>query len=139
VGTNAPIIGINVQSSNYNHTIRNNSIHHLNNYNSTTQNAVYGILLIALHGTNKIERNMIYALSNNTNATSSEVAGIGLYGGSVSIQNNMIAIGNEIAQATLIYGIFDSNAGNTLFHNSIYSGGSSNAGVGNSYAFYSNV
>src|SRR5690606_37872260 len=94
---------------------------------------------------NVVARNLIYGLTSATTSASAEVNGIRVAGGTTVYRNNMIALGDGIANAlgsvatnsgtTGLNGINEFLGTNSFFHNSVYIGGSPTAGGGASYAF----
>ena len=138
--TTASAVGILVTSTTPNHTMSRNTISNLTNTNATAASVVTGIQFTGASA-NLVERNLITDLTVATNSTAAEVNGIRINGGTTVYRNNMINLGAGINNAIGtgatqgISGIFEFLGTNTIYHNSIYIGGSPTAGTGASYAF----
>ncbi|UMY65732.1 MULTISPECIES: T9SS sorting signal type C domain-containing protein [unclassified Flavobacterium] len=134
--TTASVIGILSTNTTPAHTISQNTIFNLSNSNTTAASVVTGIQFNGGTG-NVIDRNLIYGLTAATNSTSAEINGIRIAGGTSTIRNNMIAIGEGVANAIPVNGINEPLGTDNIFHNSVYVGGTVTAGTGASYAFNS--
>ncbi|HPH81984.1 MAG TPA: hypothetical protein PL185_05405, partial [Flavobacteriales bacterium] len=91
---------------------------------------------------NAADKNFIHSLSASTSSTTASVNGIVQAGGILKYRNNMIRLGINDAGASIntgytFNGILESSGGSEYFHNSIYVGGSSTTGAGNSYCINS--
>lgn len=125
-----------------NQLISQNTIYNLSNSATSAAISISGIIFDAPSNssTNIIERNKIYNLNLSTTG-----AGIitGIYssssGTSTTYKNNMISLGNNLANGYTIYGLMDSTGINNYYYNSVYIGGLSVIGLGNTYAFNSLV
>ena len=140
-GTNtaASVVGIDFVSTSVNNTVSQNTIFNLSNSNTTAATVVTGIQYTSSTGTNVVERNFIYGLTNASSSASAEINGIRIAGGTATYRNNMIALGNGIANAISTVGINEVSGISNVWHNSIYIGGSATEGTGNSFAFNSTV
>ncbi|MGK4568342.1 beta strand repeat-containing protein [Flavobacterium sp. 3HN19-14] len=136
-GSSASLAGI-VMISTANNIVSQNSIFNLSNTNTSAASTVTGI---HFNGStvNTVDRNNIYGLTAATNSATAEVTGIRVAGGTTTYKNNMITIGDGIANAVQINGINEPSGTGTdnFYHNSIYIGGAPTAGTGNSFAFSS--
>ncbi len=141
----ASVIGVSINASTYNHTISQNTIHTLNNSNSSAATIVTGLFFSSASGTNVVERNLIYGLTSSTTSATAEINGIRVNGGTTTYRNNMIAIGAGVSNALGAVAANSSTAGingineplgtNQFWHNSVYIGGTATAGTGSSFAF----
>jgi hypothetical protein len=142
--TSASVAGIIFTSTTPVQTVTQNTIFNLTNANATAASVVTGIQFTGGTG-NLVQRNLIYDLSVATNSASAEVNGIRVGGGTTTYRNNMIILGNGIANAiggaatnsatTGINGFNGFLGTDNFWHNSIYIGGTATAGSGASYAF----
>lgn len=142
--TSASVIGMSLTTTTPNQTVTQNTIHGLSNSNTTAATIVTGIQFTG-GSANVVARNLIYGLTSATTSASAEVNGIRVAGGTTVYRNNMIALGDGIANAlgsvatnsgtTGLNGINEFLGTNSFFHNSVYIGGSPTAGGGASYAF----
>lgn len=142
--TGASVIGINVTTSTPNHTLSQNTTYNLSNTNATAASVVTGIQFTGSTA-NVVQRNLIYGLTVATTSATAEVNGIRVAGGTTTYRNNMITLGEGIANAiggaatnsstVGIVGINEALGTNQFFHNSVYIGGTATAGSGSSYAF----
>jgi len=134
----ASVIGMSSTTTTPSHTFSQNTIYNLRNTNATAASTVTGIQFTGA-GANSIQRNLIYDLIVDSNSATAEVTGIRVTGGTTLYANNMIRIGNGIANAVQINGINELGGVNNFYHNSIYIGGAPTAGTGNSFVFSSTV
>ncbi len=140
----ASVIGMQFAVATPNHTISQNTIHSLTNTNTTAATVVTGIQFTG-GSANVVERNLIYGLTSATNSASAEINGIRIAGGTSVYRNNMIILGAGVSNAigavaansstSGIVGINEALGTNSIWHNSIYIGGTATAGSGSSYAF----
>ena len=125
-----------------NQLISQNNIYNLINSANSSATSLSGIIFDAPSNSssNIIERNRIYNLNLITTGAGI-ITGIcaSSQGNSTTCQNNMISIGNNLTNGYTIYGLMDSTGINNYYFNSVYIGGSSVIGLGNSYAFNSLV
>ena len=133
--TLASVIGINITTATPAHTVAQNIIYNLTNTNATAASVVTGIQFTGSTGANLVQRNLIYDLFVASTSATAEVNGIRVAGGTTTYRNNMIRIGNAIANAVQVNGFNEFLGTNTVYHNSIYIGGSPTAGAANSFAF----
>uniref|UniRef100_UPI00262400D8 hypothetical protein n=1 Tax=Flavobacterium sp. TaxID=239 RepID=UPI00262400D8 len=137
-GTTASVVGILITASTGSGTLSQNTIFNLTNTNATAASTVTGIQ----YGggtTGVIERNLIYGLTAATNSATAEINGIRVGSGTSVYRNNMIAVGDGIANAMAVNGINEPAGTNSFFNNSVYIGGAPTAGTANSFAFNSTV
>lgn len=142
--TTASMVGMVMNATAANQTLSQNTIFNLSNTNTTAATVVTGIQFNGSTA-NLVERNFIHSLTSATNSATAEVNGIRVSGGTTVYRNNMIALGAGISNAlggaatnSSVNGVngFNEFLGtNTIFHNSIYIGGSPTAGTGSSFAF----
>lgn len=139
----ASVTGIVVNAtSSAGHDIHQNEIHTLTNSHSSTAVSVTGLYLGVLSGTNHVSSNFIHSLMvSNSSAT---INGIVLNVGTADVTNNMVQLGidpsgNNLNIGCSLNGIYESNEGHNLYHNSIFIGGSPTGGNSNSYALNSVV
>ena len=142
--TTASMVGMVLNATAANQTLSQNTIFNLSNTNTTAATVVTGIQFNGSTA-NLVERNFIHSLTSATNSATAEVNGIRVSGGTTVYRNNMIALGAGISNAlggaatnSSVNGVngFNEFLGtNTIFHNSIYIGGSPTAGTGSSFAF----
>lgn len=138
--TAASVAGIIFTSATPVQTVSQNIITGLTNTNTTAASVVTGIQFTGGTG-NLVERNSIADLTVATNSTAAEVNGIRVGGGTTTYRNNMINLGAGVANAigtvstAGVSGFYEFLGTNTIYHNSIYIGGSPTAGAGPSYAF----
>ncbi|AWA29764.1 hypothetical protein HYN48_06555 [Flavobacterium magnum] len=137
-GTAASVIGILTTASSASGTLSQNSIFNLTNTNASAASTVTGIQYGGTT-TGIIERNLIYGLTAATNAATAEINGIRVGSGTSVYKNNMIAIGDGIANAIQVNGINEPAGTDSFFNNSVYIGGAPTAGTANSFAFNSSV
>ncbi len=91
---------------------------------------------------NAADKNFIHSITASTTSASASITGIVQAGGILKYRNNMIrlgidATGSSINTGLVFQGFLESSGGSEYFHNSIYVGGSSTTGAGNSYCINS--
>ncbi|MBX7183269.1 MAG: hypothetical protein K1X82_14250, partial [Bacteroidia bacterium] len=111
---NSYVIGILSKGTATNLSIANNSIYNIRNFSTTTASDCGKAVGLLIDGT-----------TNNN----------------VTISNNQISLANNTGNEVAVFGILDMASGsnfptNRFFHNTVYVGGSNNAGALPSYAFY---
>ena len=127
-----------------NTTISDNQI--VNLLNATTRPSpdanTVGVYYAGSNGaTSILQRNFIYKLFNASNEwnSSNQIIGLYLNAGSLSVQNNIIWLGDGVLNRLALYGIYDVGASGqtkSFYHNTIYLSGSPTAGTVNTYAYY---
>ncbi|MGB3080590.1 MAG: hypothetical protein WBB31_16030, partial [Saprospiraceae bacterium] len=137
--SNASLTGICVTPAATTHLISKNTVFNLHNSNTTDASVITGIQFQGSTGANIVEGNFIYGLSSASTNSSTEINGIRINGGSTTYRNNMIAIGAGTSNACLISGINEPLGTDNFFHNTVFIGGSPNAGTANSYTFNSTI
>ena len=141
-GVSASVTGILINSGSANHNISQNNIHTLKNNHVTDATVVTGIYFAGSSGVNLISRNFIHSLEiANQTAT---INGIVAANGTNTFQNNMIrlgidASGNSVSYGAPINGINETGSGSDFYFNSVYIGGTANAGFSRTFAFASSV
>jgi len=93
---------------------------------------------------NLIQRNFIYGLTHSSTAASALnlMAGIHLAAGSANVSNNILWLGNGVANNFGIFGIYDlgvSGQTNSIYHNTVYLSGTPSGTTQNTYAYYKSV
>ena len=139
-GTYSTPLGISQGSTSANQTISGNQVYNLSNaLAGATTVFNYGITYSgAAAGTNVITGNYIYNLTAASTSTSTQLIGFIMEAGTGTISNNMITLGNGVANGNLIDGIWDySTSATNYYFNSIYLGGTTIVGASSTYAFYS--
>ncbi len=130
-----------VNSATVGNNITDNTIFGISSTSASFAKAIYGLYYSGnFTGTNKVSGNKIYGLSVEATNTTASLYGICIATGTTSYANNVINLSGDI-QSTL-YGIYETGAAsnnNSLYHNSVYIGGTPAAGNLNSYALYSNA
>ena len=120
--------------------ISQNIIHSLKNTHPTASTKVNGIYYQGpASGSNAISQNFIHTLLvSNSN---SEVNGIKVFDGKISVVNNMIQLGLDTGALWITYGgihgIWErcDNGNRTIAFNSVYIGGEATNGSSNTFAF----
>ncbi|MBZ5640358.1 MAG: hypothetical protein LAO51_16580, partial [Acidobacteriia bacterium] len=139
-GSGASVVGIYVSASSTNHTVSQNTIYALANSNASAAVTVTGIVYSSSSGTNLIARNLIHTLTTPSSSATATINGIYVVGGTATYQNNMIDLGNGLANGIVINGINETTAGTDNFHfNSVYVGGTAVGGTANTFAFQSSI
>jgi hypothetical protein len=139
-GASSSMIGIRIDASSANHTVRQNTIFGLANSNSGGSAVIVtGIRFSSTSGTNLIARNLIYNLGVTT-SVASNVNGIAAIGGTATYQNNMVrlgynAAGTAITGGNAFNGIIATGGTNNFFNNSVYIGGTGVSGSTATNAF----
>lgn len=145
-GASSALVGIAYTSTTAPSFISGNEIHTLKSVNGTITSAiqVQGIYYAGpTTGTaNSIERNFIHGLGiMNTANSAAVITGLNITSGIVTAKNNMVNLGidengNSIVSPCSFKGISESTATSSIYHNSVYIGGT---GVGtnaiNSFAY----
>lgn len=140
--TSASVSGIVINAGSTNHTLSQNSVYNLSNTNTGASGAVVnGIYYASSTGANLIERNLVYSLSAATSAVSN-VNGIYMSSGTATFQNNMVRLGIDgsgpITAGQVFYGFNLVGGTNSVYHNSVYIGGTGVGGSAATYAMYNN-
>lgn len=135
-GTSAPNIGICNLSATANQDISGNTITRLTN-TSTAMIYMYGLYYNGpTSGTNTIYRNFINRLLIPVAPPESYIQGMTITRGTGTVYNNIVAIGDSIAKGCTLYGMMVNNtSAMTIYHNTIYIGGTVAAAVSPTYAF----
>ncbi|MCF6130412.1 PKD domain-containing protein [Flavobacterium sp. AS60] len=139
-GSAASIIGISLTAATTaGQTVSQNTVYGLSSTDTTLASAVTGIYYAGpTSGTNLIERNLIYSLVVASSSPSATIRGIQFNSGLANVQNNMIRLGQTVANGNTIVGLYEvgSSANSGIYFNSIYIGGSG-VGIqtGNTFAF----
>jgi len=125
-GIDAGLVGIVLNSNSAGNTVGGNTIYNLENTNTTLATDVYGINFHSLNaGASTIEKNKIYNLKTASTNTAANVVGISITRGFTETRNNMISLGNGIANAVSIIGISKTSTGtntvqlNNFYHNTV--------------------
>lgn len=140
IGASSSIIGIHNTSTGTANEISRNQIHHLfNNNNQGIDLEIIGIRFTGNSGVNIVEKNSMYGFYCISNFFGCELNGISAVGGTTTYRNNIIAIGNQVANSINIYGIKESGGVNNFYHNSVHIGGVASALTGVSCAFISTL
>jgi hypothetical protein len=132
---NSSVIGIAITAtSSSNQTISGNTIYNLSNTNTgAVAVRVYGIYYSGpTSGTNTVYGNFIHSLSLSSTPLTAVLSGIYIVAGATSYYNNIVNLGVGVSTGYIIYGIYESGAlnnNNTLYFNTVYIGGSTNAGT----------
>ncbi|MBA3648114.1 MAG: T9SS type A sorting domain-containing protein [Chitinophagales bacterium] len=121
VNKTASVIGINDNTlSSGGENISQNTIATLSNTNINNFAVnVYGIFFAGTGTGHIIARNLIYDLSTAASSTSSVIDGLRITGGTETISNNMISVGNTVTKNPLISGIDLQGGTPTLYYNSV--------------------
>ena len=138
-GNAATMIGLWIDNngSGVDNDISRNTVRFLTNNDATANDSVQGILYSGdPNGTHLVARNLVYSISV-PNAAIGTVNGIFVQTGTTTFQNNMIALGNGLANGESINGINEVSGINNFFHNSVYIGGSAVGGGANTFALTS--
>lgn len=142
-GNNQMLYGIYTQGTGDN-TIGGNTIANLVNgtTRSNSNNSLAAIYFSATGaGTNLLNRNFIYnlSISNTTASALNLISGIYLFSGTVTVFNNIILLGSNVAGNYGIYGIYDlgvSGQTNYIYHNTVYLNGTPSTTTSFSATYY---
>ena len=135
-GTSAPNIGICNLSATANQEISGNTITRLAN-TSTAMIYMYGLYYNGpTSGTNAIYKNFINRLLIPVAPPESYIQGMTITRGTGTVYNNIVAMGDSISKGCTLYGFMVNNtSAMTIYHNTIYLGGTVAAAVSPTYAF----
>ncbi len=134
------VYGIFTQSTTGSNTITGNTIANLNNNSNAATGIVGGVYYSGpTVGTNTVSGNFINSLTANSNSL---IYGFQLAAGATTYSNNIISLSGN-TKNNKIYGIYETGAAgnnNSLYHNTVYIGGTTPASSTlSSYALYSAV
>ena len=120
-------------------TITGNTISGISSTSASFAKEIYGIYYSGNStGTNTVSRNNIYGLSVDAGTTAASLYGIYIATGTTTYANNLINLGGTTQSS--LYGIYETGAAsnnNSLYHNSVYIGGTPTTGALNSFALNS--
>ncbi len=120
--------------------IEGNTFRNISNVHSTANVAVQALIgMFPTMGVNKIHRNYISGLNAVSTGTTAIIEGLNIQTGTYFVENNMIALGNEVTNGIQINGINQFlGSGVKIYHNSVYIGGTVTSGTAKTYAFNRN-
>ncbi len=125
--------------------ISGNVIRNLNNLATTGSASVCGIFVNSISAaTYELSRNFVHSFQLTSSSSTSQVAGFVLQEGETRVVNNMVRLGiNSLGQAIALPASFvgidvNSPAGSTLWHNSVYIGGTISNSASSTYALRRN-
>ncbi len=135
-GANAPVIGLLLSTTTAGQQVTGNTISKMQN-TSTAKVYVYGLYYAGpTSGTNVLATNFINRMLLPLAPPESVVYGMSMQQGTASVYNNIIAIGDSLAKGMTLYGLQNaSNSTLTIFHNTLYIGGTVAAASSSTYAF----
>lgn len=124
--------------------ISKNSVWNVVNSNATAMAGVMGIYYASISGgLNLISGNTVHSLNLSSSSPLSQMYGIYVNTGQVSVVNNMVRLGldkngSSITSGYGITGIADGAGANLYYHNSVYIGGNNVTAGSPTFAFGSN-
>ena len=115
--TGSNIYGINCTGTGTN-TINNNTIANL--LNTTTVGSIFTITTSGAGSTNTINGNLMHSIGIGTTATTATIYGIWMSGGTTTVSNNILKLGND--NACEIRGLGDGSAATLtkVYNNTVY-------------------
>jgi hypothetical protein len=138
--------GLFQQSTSASQTVTYNTIYNIKNILSTTKNVGnYGICFDGINTQwSKVTNNYIYNLTVSSTSYQSSIDGIDLMSGKVYCYNNIVNLGENVTQPTMIYGIWDDGAStltSNVYHNTIHINGTVNPSgrISKTCAYYRNA
>jgi len=134
-GVNAPVIGLLLSTTTAGQQVTGNTISRLQN-TSTARVYVYGLYYAGpTTGTNVLATNFINRILLPLAPPESEVYGLSLQQGAAAVSNNIIALGDSLTKGITLYGLQNtSTSALTIYHNTLYIGGSVASAFSNTYA-----
>jgi hypothetical protein len=134
-GVDAPVIGLLLNTTTAGQILTGNTISRLQN-TSTAKVYVYGLYYAGpTTGTNVLATNFINRIFLPLAPPESVVYGLSLQQGTAAVYNNIIALGDSLTKGVTLYGLQNaSTSALTIYHNTLYIGGSVAAAFSNTYA-----
>ncbi|NLT02955.1 MAG: T9SS type A sorting domain-containing protein, partial [Bacteroidales bacterium] len=134
-GLDAPVIGLLLNTSTAGQVVTGNTISRLQN-NSTAKVYIYGLYYAGpTTGTNVLATNFINRILLPLAPPESVVCGLSLQQGTAAVSNNIIALGDSLSKGVTLYGMQNvSTSALTIYHNTLYIGGSVASAFSNTYA-----
>ncbi|MFZ4401876.1 MAG: beta strand repeat-containing protein, partial [Bacteroidales bacterium] len=141
----ASVIGIS-QSSSTAGTIQivsNNTVYAISNTNATAKTSAIGMYYSGpTTGSHLVNGNFIHTINASSSDIGSEINGLVIFNGMITVSNNIINIGGGITTGYLINGIWDEGnaaSNNSLYFNTVYIDGAVSSGAtSNTAALWNN-
>ena len=147
--TSSTLIGINATSTiSMNQFLSQNTIRSLNSTAPSAGVVLFGIIYSGpTTGASVVSRNRINSLAAVTkSSTAADIEGIRISAGNATFQNNMIRLGfkddatpTSITTGLALGGIVETGGTNSVYHNTVYIGGTGVASASNTSAFISTL
>lgn len=147
-GTSGTLVGINATATtSVNQFLSQNTIRSLNSTAPSAGVVLFGVIYNGpTSGASVVSRNLIHSIAAVTTSTAAEIDGIRISNGNATIQNNMVRLGffddatpTSITTGLLIGGIVESGGTSSIYHNSLYIGGTGVVSATNTGAFVSSL
>ncbi len=146
--TASTIVGINaVSTTSLNQFVSQNTIRSCNSTAPAAGVVLFGIIYTGpTTGASVVSRNFVHSIAASTTSTAAEIDGLRISAGNATFQNNMIRLGffddatpTSITTGMTIGGIVETGGTNSIYHNTIYIGGTGVVSASNTGAFLSSL